>query len=175
MIVKKAWVIAEGTYSVGDTSKPLDPGDAKVAFSKTSPKEDRATGSADPDYTDPMAFSSSSSLVSFLQIASFCNLAALLPSRDNPGEWNARGEPTEIAIQVFTSRFAWNRHEILHKKDGSWRPLAEYPFDSNLKRMAVVYAHTPDDSGSNTLNLVFVKGAVERGRYHVRRTGLARH
>lgn len=40
--------------------------------------------------------------------------------------------------------------------EAGWKPISEYPFDSAIKRMAVIY-RTP--SGED---LIFAKGAVER-------------
>jgi Na+-exporting ATPase len=69
--------------------------------------------------------------------------------------WEAHGDPTEIAIQVFAARFGMNRTDLVKGESAQWADLVELPFDSDVKRMSVIMKHS---SG----NFVFTKGAVER-------------
>lgn len=67
--------------------------------------------------------------------------------------WSAVGEPTEVALQVLAMRFQCGKAKLL-KNEKQRKLLAEFPFDSALKRMTVAY------QGSGTID-VYSKGAVE--------------
>jgi magnesium-transporting ATPase (P-type) len=58
---------------------------------------------------------------------------------EGAGEWKARGAPTEIAIEVFASRFGWNRVQLSEGDDRKWQHVAEFPFDSDVKKMSVLF------------------------------------
>lgn len=73
--------------------------------------------------------------------------------RGNPAPWKATGEPTEIALHVLAKRFDMGREEVLRNLD--IHHAAEFPFDSTVKKMTVVYR-----SGSAHLD-VYTKGATE--------------
>lgn len=95
-------------------------------------------------------------LESLLHSAALCNLATVkheIVEGEATKKWQTTGEPTEIALQVFTHRFDSGK-KVLENK--GWKQVAEFPFDSSVKRMSVIYQR-PD--GENT---VFTKGAVER-------------
>ncbi|QSS52266.1 P-type Na+-ATPase [Histoplasma capsulatum var. duboisii H88] len=93
-------------------------------------------------------------LEAFVTSAALCNLATVRhdPESDT---WQTIGDPTEIALQVFSLRFGLGK-KTLETQHG-WKQLAEYPFDSSVKRMSVIYRHA---DGPETV--VFSKGAVER-------------
>lgn len=100
-------------------------------------------------------------LKQYLNVATFCNLATVDLRKDTQ-EWSARGDPTEIAIQVFTSRFDWGRRKFTHGDNPSWTQIAEYPFDSDVKRMTVIFRNYSSDIGEGYKEWAFMKGAVER-------------
>ncbi len=100
----------------------------------------------------------------FLLACALCNVASVHQD-PSTGTWQAIGEPTEIALQVFAERFGMGKRAL---EIAGWTQVAEFPFDSNLKRMSVVYAE-PDgadrnsnDNGKNKNRIVLSKGAVER-------------
>lgn len=96
----------------------------------------------------------SSELEPFLQSTALCNLATVrYDNQEN--EWQSIGDPTEIALQVFAHRYGYGKKK-LKEKDG-WNELAEYPFDSSIKRMSVIYK-----SGDGGSTYVFTKSAVEQ-------------
>jgi magnesium-transporting ATPase (P-type) len=103
MVVKKAWIPSRGTYSVGTSNEPFNPTIGDVTFTPVPPLE------PDDEKESPYArnpeglVSGNRQLEDFLDVASMANLSHVYESEE--GEWNARGEPTEIAIQVFASRF----------------------------------------------------------------------
>ncbi|KAI5845384.1 hypothetical protein BZA05DRAFT_408351 [Tricharina praecox] len=167
MIVRKAWVAAEGTFAVGETNTPLDPHAAQVSLDKSMPHElakvpkTKAQQEAESPWRNAVDFIESGYVQHYLNIATFCNIATVARQKDGDG-WDARGDPTEIAIQVFTSRFDWNRRKFTHSEDPDWSQIAEYPFDSDVKRMAVVYRERNGNAEKGYRDWAFMKGAVER-------------
>lgn len=95
-------------------------------------------------------------LESLLNVASLCNVAKVF--QDEEG-WTARGDPTECAIQVLAHRFDWGREHLVEGDKKQWCEsqkkamndlratadiwslalIKEYPFDSEVKRMSVIY------------------------------------
>lgn len=70
------------------------------------------------------------------------------------GPWKANGEPTEIALHILAMRFNMRREYLLETLDITHS--AEFPFDSTVKKMTVVYA----DNQAGHLD-VYTKGATE--------------
>ncbi|KAF7130965.1 hypothetical protein CNMCM5793_003900 [Aspergillus hiratsukae] len=156
MVVKKAWIPAKGTYSVGTSNEPFNPTIGDVTFTPVPPErfDEEKEGSAIDDLesaaNDPR-------LEEFLNVAAMANLSHVYRSEE--GEWHARGEPTEIAIQVFAARFNWNRDRWTKGDSPVWHQKAEFPFDSTVKKMSVVFTRF---EGKTERSMVFTKGAVER-------------
>ncbi|KAJ6104265.1 ATPase P-type K/Mg/Cd/Cu/Zn/Na/Ca/Na/H-transporter, partial [Penicillium sp. IBT 18751x] len=157
MVVKKAWIPSRGTYSVGTSNEPFNPTVAGVSFTPVPPlrfdneKEGPTTDKPESLVTE------NRQLEDFLDVAAMANLSHVYKSEE--GEWQARGEPTEIAIEVFASRFNWNRDRWTKGHDAIWHQKAEFPFDSTIKKMSVIFSKiTPKE----TRTMVFTKGAVER-------------
>lgn len=95
-------------------------------------------------------------LQSFLEATALCNLATTRKVEQNgKAEWKTIGDPTEVALQVFANRFDYGKTKLEH--DHGWRQVMEFPFDSSIKRMSVVYKRP-----SLEKYVVFTKGAVER-------------
>ena len=167
MVVRKAWIIAEGTYSVAESNDPVDPTDAQISFSIESPYETSrsiktlAQVKAETVWKDPSDYISKENLVKFLNVTTFANLAVVYKNQDN-NEWEARGDPTEIAMQVFASRFNWGRRNFTHGIGANWEQKAEFPFDSEVKRMAVIFREPTKANSIGYRDWAFMKGAVER-------------
>uniref|UniRef100_A0A8H7TV74 Cation-transporting P-type ATPase N-terminal domain-containing protein n=1 Tax=Bionectria ochroleuca TaxID=29856 RepID=A0A8H7TV74_BIOOC len=108
MIVRKAWIPGRGTYSVGTTNQPVNPTDGEISFNSSQPKDIdfQSTDSAGDVIQGAELAKSDTTLRDYLNVASLANLASVTEVEN---EWHARGDPTEIAIQVFASRFDWNR------------------------------------------------------------------
>jgi Na+-exporting ATPase len=98
--------------------------------------------------------SASKGLQEFLNVASLANLAVVKKKDD--GNWEAHGDPTEIAIQVFAARFGLDRSRMTKGDAAIWEDLVELPFDSDVKRMSVIMRDSDGKANS------FTKGAVER-------------
>lgn len=182
MVVRKVWLPVSNVYTVQDSEDPNDPTVGKVTYHSVpldapeEPKVERdfdqersapalkfdvppekvdrtISGDRDEEVREP-----SKDLQAFLLAASLCNLATV---RCDQQKWQTTGEPTEIALQVFSHRFSVRKKEL---ESNGWKQVAEFPFDSSIKRMSVVYnapQETPYDV-SSTDSMVFTKGAVER-------------
>lgn len=188
MIVRKVWIPSSHIYTVRDSQKPNDPTKGRVTYSqnkdepaaekeehkrdydrersaavlkfdvpeeKLNPKvpEKQAEAEPEPEMTDE--------LQAFLLSTALCNLATVRYD-DEEEKWQTTGEPTEIALQVFAHRFNQGKKTLEGK---GWKQLSEFPFDSSIKRMSVIYDAPRGEGGSiiETENsMVFTKGAVER-------------
>ena len=162
MAVKKAWIPAKGTYSVGESDDPFNPNEGALYHNNASPEEEDTGSDYDlaPEEDDQKTFdqllTDNTPLEEFLKVASLANLATVYKSTEGEG-WTARGDPTEIAIQVFASRFDWNRTKLVEGDNAEWKLVTEYPFSSDVKRMSVIFQHKPSST-----QLALTKGAVER-------------
>ncbi|KAI9275801.1 potassium/sodium efflux P-type ATPase [Phascolomyces articulosus] len=88
--------------------------------------------------------------------ASLCNMAELRKDKETD-EYHGLGDPTEIALQVFAHKAQMGKPSLTKSEKGqNWRLIAEYPFDSSIKRMSIL-AQSPDGS-----YYAFIKGATER-------------
>jgi len=181
MIVKKVWLPKSSIYTVKDSMDPSNPTVGSVTYSQVDdqPQEkprdydqERTTQAIKFDVPDeklnpkPTASSPESEaeltddLRLFLLSAALCNLSTVRFDKEEE-KWKTTGEPTEVALQVFSHRFERGKKKM---EAGGWKQVAEFPFDSTIKRMSVIYdAPEGNDAGMDTQNsIVFTKGAVER-------------
>jgi Na+-exporting ATPase len=157
MVAKRVWIPAKGTYSVGVTDSPNNPTVGELNFTAKEPsKMDFEREEKTSSYEELL--DNNTHLEEYLKVASLANLAHVHETQE--GDWNARGDPTEIAIQVFASRFKWNRLDYTQGEKPAWKQLAEFPFDSTVKKMSVIFEETATSN-----KFVFTKGAVERVIY----------
>jgi P-type Na+/K+ transporter len=154
MVARKAWIPAKGTYTVESSNEPFNPTVGAVSFSTLAPSEMTDSDEKLEAKSTPTLLDSNVALKDYLNVASLANLANVHKSKDG---WHARGDPTEVAIQVFASRFNWNRSRWTDKQDPAWKQLAEFPFDSDVKKMSVLLEEVATKD-----TYVFTKGAVER-------------
>ncbi|KAF9420808.1 Na+ ATPase [Podila epigama] len=103
----------------------------------------------------------SNSYLRSLQVASLCNMAELRRTQhpETHGEWTAIGDPTEIALQVLAHKAGLSKPELI--KQG-FKLIAEFPFDSTVKRMSVLYQSPDVDATTPGDHFIFMKGATER-------------
>jgi P-type Na+/K+ transporter len=156
MITRKAWVIKSNAIFTVNSPEATDPTAGFVTLD---------TGEAElgPEIQDSQHSEAPSEKVStpaelldndsaeFLRAAALCNLATV--RRDEmSNKWTVTGDPTEIALQVFAHRFGLGKNIIVQE----WTERCEFPFDSGIKRMAVIFEHQVQG------RVVFIKGAVER-------------
>ncbi|KAH7369166.1 calcium-transporting ATPase [Plectosphaerella cucumerina] len=157
MVVRKAWIPGVGTFSVKDATEPFNPTKGSLSSRADEPRNIafQAEGAEGDIMENPGDHvNSSKTLETYMNVASLANLATVHQNKE--GEWHARGDPTEIAIQVFASRFNWNRLR-LSGEGNRWNQIAEFPFDSDVKKMSVVFSDAQENK-----NWLFTKGAVER-------------
>jgi Na+-exporting ATPase len=157
MIARGAWIPGVGTYTVENSTAPQDPTAGDIRFGPGTPRKIdlKAGGSSCGEVvsSEKIDGHKHGRFQHFLNVASLANLAAVKQKDD--GVWEAHGDPTEIAIQVFAARFGMNRTDLVQVESAQWDDLVELPFDSDVKRMSVIMKHS---SG----NFAFTKGAVER-------------
>jgi potassium/sodium efflux P-type ATPase len=154
MVAKKAWIPARGTYTIGESTEPFNPTKGDISFTKKEPRNVENTDEEKKSSYDEL-LNNNDALKDYLRVASLANLATV--HQNDKGEWHARGDPTEIAIQVFASRFQWNRRASVSGDHPAMKLLVEFPFDSDVKKMSVIYR----DLHSKEM-YAFTKGAVER-------------
>lgn len=157
-------IFFQGTYTVGESSNPFDPTSAGISFAETPPYDALGTKvqeKSEPPFLPAAGFIDKKPLQQYLNTATFCNLATVDRHKDTQ-EWGARGDPTEIAIQVFTSRFDWGRRKFTQGDNPTWAQTSEYPFDSDVKRMTVTFQDRSADTESGYRRWAFMKGAVEK-------------
>lgn len=152
MVGRKVWIPTVGTYQVINSTEAFNPTIGNVTFSPNTPHHD----ASEDDVNDPIPQPNPPRFAEWLDVASLANIANINYD-NNENTWRANGDPTEIAIQVFSHRMKWQRPLWIEGDNPKFSHLAEYPFDSSIKRMTAVYREN-----SNGAVHVFTKGAVER-------------
>jgi Na+-exporting ATPase len=124
-----------------------------IPAGKAAKDQNKSSGSSENEEAAEVT----SELAAFLESAALCNLATVkqeLVEGDTNKVWQTTGEPTEIALQVFVHRFDFGKKQL---EQNGWKETTEFPFDSTIKRMSVIYTKP-----GGAENVVFTKGAVER-------------
>jgi Na+-exporting ATPase len=185
MVARKAWIPGVGVYSINKSDDASNPtrGYVTLGDAPTSKKEaeelqekkrtemDHSRSTAGLKFDIPQKQQKAApedqdekqgdgttpeitpELESFLHSAALCNLATVRHDAQNE-KWQTMGDPTEIALQVFAHRFGYGKKAL--KTSQGWKEIAEYPFDSTVKRMTVIYRKGDDKP------VIYTKGAVER-------------
>lgn len=138
MIARSAWIPGTGTLTVSQTTDPFDPTSGLVQIDQI-------------DWSSNKSIEESPALHTFLRAISLCNLSTI--HHDNQ-VWSAVGEPTEIALHVLALRFDFGKSSVMQKRQLQLH--TEYPFDSGIKKMTVVYDNRRDDTKES-----YTKGAPE--------------
>ncbi|KAF4628235.1 hypothetical protein G7Y89_g9916 [Cudoniella acicularis] len=183
MIVKKVWLSKVGIFTVKNSMDPNNPTQGNVtkggfttlkaptpdertdydqqrsvaALKFDIPAEKAAKDQQKTQDSDEEGATLTPELEAFLQPTALCNLATVKHESvegEHNKKWQTTGEPTEIALQVFAHRFEYGKRQL---ESQGWKQIGEFPFDSSIKRMSVIY-HSPD----GTSTMIFTKGAVER-------------
>lgn len=181
MIVKKVWLPRSAIYTVRESMDPNNPTAGHVTYSRAGDQvedekkrdfdQERSAMAIKFDVPDeklnnkperPVEAQAevTPELRMFLLSTALCNLATVRYD-DSEEKWKTTGEPTEIALQVFSHRFDRGKKKM---EAAGWKQVAEFPFDSSIKRMSVVYdvPQTNDAGLDPGSSIVFTKGAVER-------------
>ena len=153
MITRKAWVVKSGQLFTVDSPIATDPtaGNVSVSTGGTPLQPRNLAHTTRAVKSDEAKTLLDQSGLEFVRACCLCNLATVR-KEPNSNNWKVTGDPTEIALQVLARRFNLDK-EVLKEE---WEELAEFPFDSAIKRMSVIYNH------ENQGRWVFAKGAVER-------------
>jgi Na+-exporting ATPase len=141
MLARMAYLADGRTLAVQDETSPFDPTSGHVSMNGNK--------------LDQRDIFEDAALQDFFQTIAVCNLASVIPPKDETSLWSATGEPTEIALQVMAMRVGHSKEDVLSKQ--GLRLAAEHSFDSSVKRMTVVY----EGSDSSQLLSCFTKGATE--------------
>ncbi|KAJ5306033.1 hypothetical protein N7508_005048 [Penicillium antarcticum] len=139
MIARSAWIPDAGTLTVSQTTDPFDPTSGVVQLDEI-------------DWNSTRPIEDHPALHTFLRAISLCNLSTV--HHDNKQVWSAVGEPTEIALHVLALRFDFGKSSVTKRRQLDLN--TEYPFDSAIKKMTVVY-----NSPQNKTMEVYTKGAPE--------------
>lgn len=151
MITRKAWIPNTGVYSVEETAEASDPTSGYVKLDDPATLSTESNSSRkSPSQKTP---ETNEGLRGFLQSCALCRTANIRFDEEKK-QWKATGDATEIALQVFSHRFDLGKKTLVVN---GWDQLAEYPFDSDVKRMSVIYQHP--NSGAQH---IYIKEAVER-------------
>ncbi|KAK9727624.1 hypothetical protein K7432_001708 [Basidiobolus ranarum] len=157
MVLTKAYVPGDGFYHVSGAG--FVPEGQVIRLGDVSANELALSGSSD-SYKETVSFESMSApLRRMVEVSSLCNMAILKHDKTT-GEWMGVGDPTETALQVFATKVGRGRPELTKESEDNHVEFtlhAEYPFDSTVKRMSVVY--TEEKSGKH---IAYMKGATER-------------
>lgn len=86
--------------------------------------------------------------------ACLCNVADVFFDEETK-QWTPRGDPTEVALQVYAKKLHFDRDELT---SNIYRFEQEHAFDSTSKRMTMMFSHREDPNHK----YLFMKGAPER-------------
>lgn len=138
MIARSAWIPGAGTLTVRQTTDPYDPTSGLVQLDEI-------------DWNSRHPIEKNPALHTFLSALSLCNLSVV---QHENNVWSAVGEPTEIALHVLAMRFDFAKNAVIRGR--KLQLHTEYPFDSAIKKMTIVYSNAEDG-----FNEVYTKGAPE--------------
>ncbi|CCE93861.1 uncharacterized protein TDEL_0G04940 [Torulaspora delbrueckii] len=189
MLARQIWIPKLGTIEISSTDEPFNPTVGEVSLKTgvspldspdSSDQEVVSINDFESKYRDKKVSSIDGSiyLTEWLETAALANIAKVY-QENGTGEWKAHGDPTEVALRVFTMRMGMHRSLLTtdestgenNSDDSSsektvqksvqsstlkYSFLMEFPFDSTIKRMSTTYKNTID----GTIN-VFTKGALE--------------
>jgi potassium/sodium efflux P-type ATPase len=166
MVVVRFWTPLEGFFYV--TPNGLAPkGDVYRTYERIS---DKITDDKEADLVDKSNLSPD--IAHLIRCAALCNMSSIYQhenetevktEKKNPqadtedtesDDWVASGAPTEVALQVFAHKFGMGKPDLANH---GWELLAEYQFDSTIKRMTTICL----DKNTGVV-YAFTKGAAER-------------
>ncbi|PVU90617.1 hypothetical protein BB559_004518 [Furculomyces boomerangus] len=184
MVLVKAWIPDEGIFSItGLGFEPIGEVRTKVSIEsgdeyfnpdetknkKTEPK----SGIQKSKRLKSVILSQKKHSEQFKYLAkasALCNMSEIKQDAET-GEWFGLGDPTEIALQVFSTKVNLGKQALMNGTSSlgeseKWVTKCEFSFDSSIKRMTVIAENTPGLSTSNTTNepemVAFLKGATEK-------------
>lgn len=178
MIAKQVWIPQFGTINVQNSNEPFNPTIGEIQLiPKFSPYQYKHDDEEDVGmitdfkskyYADELGPLNVSLFTQWLYTATLANIATVFRDPETQ-DWKAHGDPTEIAIQVFATRMDLPRRVLTGEdnddeknihNDITFEHVAEYPFDSSVKRMSAIYKNVEEPKAP--IYEVFTKGAFER-------------
>ncbi|KAF9574207.1 Na+ ATPase [Mortierella alpina] len=152
MVAVRMWFPSDGFYRVSGTGF--------IPEGEIFCQGETTDGEAHAQEKKVVAATGSDQFLRAIQAASLCNMAELRRNHhpETHGEWAAIGDPTEIALQVLAYKAGLGKPELI---EAGFELIAEFPFDSSVKRMSVLYRCPATDNGPSE-HLIFSKGATER-------------
>ncbi|RNF13775.1 sodium transport atpase [Trypanosoma conorhini] len=100
------------------------------------------------------AYATNKLLYEFMRCAALCSTTVLQVDEEDADHLCGTGNPTEVAIQVMTWKAELHRDRL---ENEGWKCIAEYPFDSKIKRMTTAWYN-----GNTEQLYLCTKGAPER-------------
>ncbi|PVU89478.1 hypothetical protein BB561_005337 [Smittium simulii] len=150
MVLVRAWAPSDGIFTIDGLG--LEP--IGSVYRTPNPLESSITISGIKDQHELITSDNiSQSFALLTKAAALCNNAEIKFDKEK-GEWYNTGDPTETALQVFATKLEMSKLNLIEHK--GYKILAEFPFDSGVKRMTVI-VQTPDNQ-----KIAFLKGATER-------------
>ncbi|PIL31052.1 transporter [Ganoderma sinense ZZ0214-1] len=135
MVARVVWVPSVGTWTLEDSRDPFNTHDGKLVFSDSHvrPRVSKVNDGRGGGWGGG-GCASEKELDGLLECAALCNIASVFeehaaPDNDKPHgtdkdkAWAARGDPTEIVLQVLAHRFSRGRPALVAQ---GYEQLAEY-------------------------------------------------
>ncbi|KAI9490870.1 potassium/sodium efflux P-type ATPase [Zychaea mexicana] len=139
MVLTRLWRPDEGFFKVGGLGFSIEGDFTRESDDKVMTKDGFTSG-----------------LHQLALTGALCNMSELRKDKET-GDYHGMGDPTEVALQVFAHKVQMGKPSLTKSEKGeNWKLIAEYPFDSSIKRMSIL-AQAPDGS-----YYAFIKGATER-------------
>ncbi|KAG9324703.1 hypothetical protein KVV02_001685 [Mortierella alpina] len=161
MVAVRMWLPGDGFYRVTGTG--FEPEGDIYRQGEAVAAPGAAEGTSDSQVAEELVQvdASGDHLLRTLQAASLCNMAELRKTShpESHGEWSAIGDPTEIALQVLAYKAGLAKPDLIQQ---GFKLVAEFPFDSTVKRMSVLYQGPQTEEKGSGEHLIFLKGATER-------------
>ncbi|KAF9980755.1 Na+ ATPase [Mortierella antarctica] len=161
MVAVRMWLPGDGFYRVTGTG--FEPEGDIYRQGEAVAAPGAAEGTSDSQVAEELVQvdASGDHLLRTLQAASLCNMAELRKTShpESHGEWSAIGDPTEIALQVLAYKAGLAKPDLIQQ---GFKLVAEFPFDSTVKRMSVLYQGPQTEEKRSGEHLIFLKGATER-------------
>ncbi|CEP15125.1 hypothetical protein [Parasitella parasitica] len=167
MVVVRFWTPVQGFFYV--TPNGLAPKGDVYCTNNSLP--DKISDDPDAECVDKANLSPD--MAHLVRCAALCNMSSIYQRNENDviiedekkiaaidnedtesDDWIASGAPTEVALQVFAHKFGMGKPDL---ESNGWELLAEYQFDSTIKRMTTICLDR-----NTGLIYAFTKGAAER-------------
>ncbi|KAJ1655447.1 hypothetical protein IWQ61_004814 [Dispira simplex] len=151
MVLRRAWLPGGEQYEITGNGFVPDGEVLKLSPATVAGRNIRFADEDIPKETLNPAIMSPA-FTQFTLCASLCNMSELKQDKVTQ-EWIGMGDPTETSLQVFAHKAGYAKPTLTSDNGARALPfklVAEFPFDSGVKRMSVVY-HIHDQDGTTPL------------------------